>query len=234
MMDRETQRRRLWRQRVLIAVVGGLVAPAVTIGIIVAVHGGSAGAAAQSSNDVATHVLTGPEGPEGIVLEQGQLLAPADTAATGLPVDGVQCNAVEQVAYHIHTHLTVYVDGKLRPIPAGIGLVEPIAQQTPDGPFDGASRCYYWLHVHAQDGVIHIESPTTTTYTLGQFFAIWNQPLSASQVGPSEGKLTVFVDGTRYSGNPAGIPLRSHEDIQIDVGAPTVVAQRVDWSKSQL
>jgi hypothetical protein len=30
------------------------------------------------------------------------------------------------------------------------------------------------------------------------------------------------------------IPLRSHEDIQLDVGTPAVAAQRVDWSQSQL
>jgi hypothetical protein len=179
-------------------------------------------------------VLTGPAGPEGIVLEQGQQLATASTAATGQTVDGIQCNANEQVAYHIHTHLSVYVNGALRPIPAGIGIVTPVVQQTANGAFDSASQCYYWLHVHAQDGVIHVESPTTATYTLGQFFAIWKQPLTANQVGPNTGNLTTFVNGVRYTGNPAGIPLRSHEDIQIDVGTPAVAAHRVDWSKSQL
>jgi hypothetical protein len=168
------------------------------------------------------------------VLEKGQQLASAGTAAQGQTIDGIQCNAAEQVAYHIHTHLTVYVDGALRPIPAGIGIVTPVAQQGANGQFDSASRCYYWLHVHAQDGVIHVESPDNATYTLGQFFAIWNQPLTADQVGPDTGVLTVFVNGVRYTGNPANIALTSHEDIQIDVGTPVVAAQRIDWSKSQL
>ncbi|MCU1657430.1 MAG: hypothetical protein JWO57_2086, partial [Pseudonocardiales bacterium] len=95
-------------------------------------------------------------------------------------------------------------------------------------------RCYYWLHVHAQDGVIHVESPNQHNYTLGQFFAIWNQPLTANQIGPATGALTVFVDGTRYAGNPATIALTPREDIQIDVGTPAVPPQKVDWSKSQL
>jgi hypothetical protein len=178
--------------------------------------------------------MTGPAGPEGIVLESGQLLAPESTSATGQTIDGIQCNANEQVAYHIHAHLSVYVNGKLRPVPAGVGIVTPVAQQTANGAFDSATRCYYWLHVHAQDGVIHVESPTTTTYTLGQFFAIWKQPLTADQVGPATGKLTVFVNGARHTGSPATISLKSHEDIQIDVGTPAVAAQRIDWSKSQL
>jgi hypothetical protein len=207
---------------------------AAAVGITVAVQSGSAPASANGSTDVATGVLTGPAGPEGIVLEEGQPLASASTSATGQTVDGIQCNASEQVAYHIHAHLTIYVNGVLRPIPAGIGIVAPVAQQTANGSFDSATQCYYWLHVHAQDGVIHVESPTTVTYTLGQFFAIWKQPLTADQVGPSTGKLTVFVNGVRYTGDPAGIPLKSREEIQIDVGTPAVAAQKVDWSASQL
>jgi hypothetical protein len=30
--------------------------------------------------------------------------------------------------------------------------------------FTSASRCYYWQHVHAGDGIIHIESPPQGTY----------------------------------------------------------------------
>jgi hypothetical protein len=228
------QRRAERRRRVLLWVSAVVVAAAAAVGITAAVHTGSAHASATAPTDAATDVLTGPPGPEGIVLEQGQQLAPASTAATGQTVDGIQCNANEQVAYHIHTHLSIYVNGALRPIPAGIGIVTPVVQQTANGGFDSASQCYYWLHVHAEDGVIHVESPTTTTYTLGQFFAIWKQPLTADQVGPNTGNLTIFVNGVRYTGNPAGIPLRSHEDIQIDVGTPTVAAHRVDWSTSQL
>jgi hypothetical protein len=173
-------------------------------------------------------------GPRALVLEQGQQLAPASTAADGQTIDGIQCNASEQVAYHIHTHLTVYVNGALRPIPPGIGIVTPVTQQTANGAFDSATRCYYWLHVHAQDGIIHVESPNNSKYTLGQFFAIWKQPLTADQVATITGTLTVFVNGIRYPGSPAVIPLQSHEDIQIDVGTPAVAAKRIDWSKSQL
>jgi hypothetical protein len=162
------------------------------------------------------------------------VLAPASTAATGQTVDGIQCDATEQVVYHVHTHLSVFVNGALRPLPPGIGIVSPVAQQTAEGPFYGATQCYYWLHVHAEDGVIHIESPTARAYTLGQFFDIWNQPLAAGQIGPAKGKLTVFVNGRLYPGDPRMINLGSHEDIQVDVGTPTVAPERVDWSQTQL
>lgn len=188
---------------------------------------------ASGASDVATATLTGPAGPEVIPLEQGTVLAPATTAADGQTVDGIQCQSNEQVAYHIHTHLSIYVNGALRPVPAGIGIVKPVAQQSPNGAFYGASQCYYWLHVHAQDGIIHVEAPNQTTYTLGQFFAIWRQPLTSTQVGPTRGTVTAYVGGVRYAGDPAAIPLQSHEDVQLDVGK-VVAPKKIDWSKAQL
>jgi hypothetical protein len=175
-----------------------------------------------------------PPGPEGIPLQVGQTIAPSSTAATGKTVDGISCQASEQVVYHVHTHLAIYVKGKLRPVPAGVGLVAPVGEQTAFGPFYGASRCYYWLHVHTFDGVIHIESPTQAAYTLGQFFDIWHQQLSKQQVGPAKGAVTAYVNGKRYTKNPRAIVLGSRVDIQLDVGRPLVAFQRVDWSKSQL
>jgi hypothetical protein len=116
----------------------------------------------------------------------------------------------------------------------GIGPAAPIAQATPAGPFDPATRCYYWSHVHAQDGVIHTESPTRVTYTLGQFFDLWHQPLAGAQIGPVRGQVTVFVNGRRHPGNPRDVSLGSHEDIQLDVRAAVVAPQRVDWAKTRL
>ncbi len=219
--QRAERRRRLLIWAAIVIVVLG--AAGIITGVAVSSSGGKKQAAA----------ATGPMGPEGIALEEGTPLAPNTTAAKGTTVQGVQCNSGEQVAYHIHTHLAVYVNGVLRPISPGIGTVAPVPQQTANGVFDSASSCYYWLHVHAQDGVIHVESPTNTTYTLGQFFAIWGQPLSKTRVGPATGNLTVYVNGKAYTGDPTTIPLGSRENIQIDVGTP-VAPKAVDWSHSQL
>jgi hypothetical protein len=215
-----------------------VVVVAIAVGVAVALQGGgsskSNSTATQVHTDVATATVGGPLGPEGIPLQEGNLVAPESTAANGEIVDGIHCNTTEQVAYHVHAHLSVFVNGELRPVPPGIGIVQPVATQTPQGPIYGASSCYYWIHVHAQDGVIHIESPTVKQYTLGNFFNIWRQPLSNNQVGTATGPLTVFVDGRPYQGDPRAIPLESHEDIQIDVGTPVVPPQKVDWSGTQL
>jgi hypothetical protein len=231
---RAAQQARARRRRF---VLWGAIAAAVVV--IVGVRIGAGLASGSGSGTPAAERTTGspataPAGPEGIPLEQGTLLAAASTSATGQPVDGVSCEASEQVVYHIHTHLAVYVDGRLRPLPAGVGIVEPVPQQSAHGAFDQASRCYYWLHVHAQDGIIHVESPTRATYTLGQFFAIWRQPLSRSQVGPARGAVTAYVDGKTFTGDPATIPLEEHEVVQLDVGTPAVAPQPVDWSHAQL
>jgi hypothetical protein len=162
-------------------------------------------------------------GPEGIPIPNAPQLASVGTAIDGQPVDGIQCNAGEQVAYHIHARLTVFDSGKARQIPYGIGIAPPReVQQTPNGPFVAGGRCFYWLHTHAADGIIHVESPTKRTYTLGNFFDVWHEPLGEGRVGPLAGRVTTFVNGKVYAGNPRAIPLLPHAQIQLDIGRPLV------------
>jgi hypothetical protein len=181
-----------------------------------------------------TSAANQPLGPEGIPLEAGPELAPASSTTPGTPLDGVQCAPVEQLAYHIHSHLQVYVDGQPRALPGAIGLIGPVAQQTAFGPFYGARQCYYWLHTHTNDGVIHIESPSKRVYTLGNFFDEWRQPLSRTQVAGNKGKVTAFVDGKPWTEDPRAIPLVAHAAIQLDVGSPSVAPQAVSWAGANL
>lgn len=234
---RAEQARREKRRQILgwSAGIGAIVVLAVVVIVLVVTVGNDKPSATSSSSDVATSTLDGPQGPEGVVLEQGSVLAPVTSAATGETVDGVQCEAQEQVVYHIHAHLTIYVNGAMRPVPAGIGIVAPENSSPAGQPeMDSASQCYYWLHTHAQDGVIHIEAPNNTTYTLGNFFGIWRQTLSATQVGSATGKVTAYLNGKPFTGDPATIPLTSRADIQLDVGTATPAPQKIDWSISQL
>ena len=57
-----------------------------------------------------------------------------------------------------------------------------------------------------------------SSLTLGDFFDIWGQPLSATQVGPAKGAVTIYVDGQRENVDPRTIPLTAHTLIQLDVG----------------
>jgi hypothetical protein len=193
-------------------------------------------AAATSGAASTTAASSSSPGPETIPLEQGPELAPASTTAPGTKIDGViECAPLEQLAYHIHVHLQVYVDGQSRSLPAGIGLIHPVvAQQTPVGPFYGATHCYYWLHTHASDGIVHIESPTKRIYTLGIFFDEWRQPLSSDQVATAHGKVTAFLNGKPWTKSLRDIPLDPHNQIQLDVGSPIVPFEPISFAGSGL
>jgi hypothetical protein len=155
------------------------------------------------------------------------LLATTGGMARGQPVDGISCQSSEQLVYHIHAYLAVYTSGTPRAIPAGIGIVPPVlTTPTADGPIVYGGTCFYWLHSHTQDGIIHIESPTARVYTLGNYFDIWNQPLSATQVGLARGAVTAYVDGKPFTGDPRSIPLMDHTLIQLDIGSAAPGPQR--------
>lgn len=172
-------------------------------------------------------------GPEQVPVPQAKVLAAVDSARYPATIDGIQCQTQEQVVYHIHTHLSIFVNGKQVQIPEGIGIAPPRhTANNGTGEFVNGGSCFYWLHTHAGDGIIHIESPSQATYTLGQFFDIWGQTLNAGQVGPALGPVKVLVDGKPYTGDPAGIQLATHSQIQLDVGAPAPAMQTVNFPSS--
>jgi hypothetical protein len=239
--ERRAKRMRLGaRGGILVLVV------AVIVLIVVIATGGSSkpGVAPSQKNPhvpvqaipASLHMVTvapGPAGPEVIPLSTGPKLATLVNAASGQTVEGVQCQDGEQTVTHVHTHLTIFVNGKQQTIPYGIGIPGFVAESTPKGPFVVTGSCFYWLHAHATDGIIHIESPSLTThFTLGQFFAEWGIPLTTSEVGPAKGKVTVFFTSPGkkpgiYKGDPADLPLGDHYQIQLDVGTPVVAPQLV-------
>jgi hypothetical protein len=149
-------------------------------------------------------------------------------------VDGVRCPQNEQLAYHIHAHLQVYVDGQPRQLPGGIGIIEPVAEPTRLGNLYAGTRCYYWLHTHAADGIIHIESPTTTIFTLGEFFDEWRQALSSDQVASAHGPVTALVNGKRWTKSPREIRLVPHAVIQLEVGGPLVPFHNLSFAGAGL
>ncbi len=180
----------------------------------------------------------GTTGPEGIPVPSGTKLATLLNAANGETVNGIQCQAGEKTVVHVHTHLTIFVNGKARVIPYGIGI--PGFQATPSaaGPFVSTGSCFYWLHVHAEDGIVHVESPSTSqSFTLGDFFDEWGIPLSSTQVGSATGKVTVFFTSPGkktgiYTGNPRNLPLGDHYQIQLVVGTPIVApVQLTNWGQ---
>jgi hypothetical protein len=242
---RQAEARR--RRRIRLAVGGGalVAAAAIAVGVTLGVSGGAANggtsgpapklAALSTLGTLRPAPLPGPFGPESVPIpDTAPVLAGTTAAATGQPVDGISCNAGEQLVYHIHAHLTIFVNGVARQVPAAIGIPGPVAQNTQSGPFIGSGTCFYWLHTHAADGIVHIESPTERTYTLGQFFDEWGQPLGTSVVGPARGHVTVLYNGKVFEGNPRDVPLTAHAQIQLEVGTPLVAPESISWASSGL
>jgi hypothetical protein len=171
----------------------------------------------------------GPIGPEGVPVPAGKALAGTAGKASGAPVDRISCSTSEQTLFHIHAHLTVFVNGVARQVPAGIGIPGAQAQDTAQGPFIASGTCFYWLHTHVADGIIHIESPVRRAYTLGEFFDEWRQPLGPGQVGPARGHVTAIYNGKVYRGNPRDIPLAAHAQIQLEVSTPLIAPESIAW-----
>jgi hypothetical protein len=188
---------------------------------------------AASTTSSAATTSSGQISYEGIPIESGPEIAPASTTQTAT-VDGIRCGATEQLAYHIHAHLAVFVSGRIYALPAGIGIPGSTAQQTSQGPVAAGGQCIYWLHTHTSDGVIHIESPTQRVYTLGNFFDEWHQPLTASQVGAVHGKVTAFVDAQLWTKPLRDIPLLPHARVQLNIGQPAPPQLTVNWSQTGL
>ena len=133
--------------------------------------------------------------------------------------------------YHVHAHLDVFLNGRHVPVPGGIGIdiIDPAVRQfTAQGAPGYTAKecpepCISPLHTHDVTGVIHIEAPTETRFSLGELFREWGVRLDGSCVGgycEPEASVVVFVDGKRRSGDPADILLLDHEEIAIAIGTP--------------
>ena len=119
--------------------------------------------------------------------------------------------------------------GSPRQVPAAIGIPGAQPEATAAGPFIASGTCFYWLHTHAADGVIHIESPVQRTFTLGNFFDIWGQPLGTDRVGQATGHVVALYNGQVYLGDPRDIPLTAHAQIQLMVGTPLIAPEQISW-----
>lgn len=128
--------------------------------------------------------------------------------------NGIVCDSGEQLAFHIHTHLTMYINGKQTTIPKGIGIAS-----------DGS--CLYWMHTHTSDGIIHIEAPGHYSLSLDDFLNVWYHVFP--KLGPVPQELNqvgwkIYVNGTLRADLTAAplhieLPLASHDVITMDFGS---------------
>jgi hypothetical protein len=186
---------RSWRDRPLL-IGGGLVAVVVVIVAVVAIVLTTGGGTSKAASPDFSQMVNLQTGPPPWNADNGDL-------QDHLPDVGLDALSQEALAYHIHSHLDMWVNGKKVTVPAQVGITQTFITE---------------VHTHDTTGVIHVESPVTKDYVLGQFFGEWGVKLSPSCVGSVCGKLQYWVDGTKQTGNPADIVLTSHKEIAIVLG----------------
>ena len=124
--------------------------------------------------------------------------------AIGLPVMTDQ-----GVVLHFHAHLDVFVNGRPVTVPANIGINQ-------------AGGYLSSLHTHDDGGIIHVESPTDRTYTLGQFFDVWGVRFSRRCLGgycsKGDQHVRAFVGGKPIPRDPRLLELALHQEIVVTYG----------------
>ncbi len=169
--------------------------------LAVLVAGASAGAALSSSGGgllPGTMIGKAPWGAN-----DGQYLKQRlkDIGLHPLPAEGTKL--------HIHAHLYVVVNGLIYRVPALIGI-------------NIQQRFIAELHTHDDTGIIHVESPTVRTFTLGEFFDVWGLRFSSRCLGAycatAKKQVMVWVHGKRVTTDPRKIILKAHEAIVVAYG----------------
>jgi hypothetical protein len=135
--------------------------------------------------------------------------------ATAGPVGDLRCSRGSDERFGVH--LEVFAKEIDMVIPAGIGVAPP---RTRDGAYVRGGRCSYPARTLEPTGLIEVEE--SRRLTLGQFFDLWGQPLSRTRlVGfrarPGE-RVTAYVNGKRWRGEPRDIPLARHRAIALEIG----------------
>jgi hypothetical protein len=149
------------------------------------------------------------------------------TGGFGDQVQGLRCGDMVET-YHVHTHLSFFLDGKQLALPSSIGNVSPRP----------GTSCFYPLHTHDLSGKVHVEADAPALFTLGQLFAIWGQPLEPTNLAGLTGLPVVIyiVDrnvntytASRYEGDFHAIELKSQRGIVVQIGTRIAEIPRYTW-----
>ena len=145
------------------------------------------------------------------------------TGGTGADVDGLTCSANMVQSYQVNAHLAIIYNGQWLQMPKNVGIT---------------SACTYEMSTSDHTGIIHIGSPTVKSYMLGDFFDIWGEPLTTTNVAGLSGDVVAYIndngESRRYMGDLRAISVTSHRDITLQVGTPAITSLATySWYVSQ-
>jgi len=149
-----------------------------------------------------------------------------DPQTDGQPIDGFNCVLNPNHQFARYAHVSIIMNGEPQAIPGNIG-----ASPTSN------THCFYTLHTHNSSGKVHITPQGTDgTFTLGQFFAIWKQTLSDTNVAGISGlPVEIFItDGTTTTkvdaADWANIELKDHREVTISLGTEVTEIPNFTWT----
>jgi len=183
----------------------------VAAGLLIAVFaiGNNSGDSPNASSSPAATVRTDPAGLPGLLTGASPWSANTDALANRLNAIGLPQLSAEGTAMHIHQHLDLLINGQTVSVPADIGI-------------NTAQNFIATIHTHDTTGIVHVESPTVQSFYLGQFFDVWGVKFTQSCIGSycsnASNALTVYVNGTKQTGDPRTIKLDAHQEIAIVYG----------------
>jgi hypothetical protein len=123
---------------------------------------------------------------------------------------GVSALPQEALAFHIHQHLDIFVNGKKISVPASIGIF--------------GNTFITEVHTHDASGIIHVESPENRPYSLGQVMGEWGVYFTRNCIGSMcatpQKPLHVYLNGKLFRGDFTRLKLKSHQEIAIVFGKP--------------
>lgn len=144
----------------------------------------------------------------------------------GTPIGRFNCVFNPPQALEFYAHLSILVNNELQRVPLYLG-----AHRTPQ------THCFYAIHTHDASGRIHVTPAAPGTFTLGELFQIWGQPLSNTNVAGisglpievfvTDGATTVKVEDTDW----ASIELRPYREITIALGTPLIEIPNFTWTE---
>jgi hypothetical protein len=80
----------------------------------------------------------------------------------------------------------------------------------------GIGDCVSPLRTTEPTGVVHATS--VGRHTLGQLFRDWGRELTRTALLSFRGRVSVFLDGAPWGGDPRAVPLSKHAQVVVEIG----------------
>ncbi len=143
-------------------------------------------------------------------LEAGKALWEPDYDRLQQRVEALGFPPLGDESYHVHSLLSVYVDGDRIEVPTNIGIDETARFASP-------------LHTHQPFGVIHLEAGSPYPFTLGDVFKVWGVAFDSGRLGEyrdaGDRTVQVYVNGARVR-DFVKQPLADGDNVVVAYGKP--------------